>query len=141
MSSIPGLSVPVTTFRRFLDWRKMKRFGVDRERRIVLRSWEELYPLYVRNKHYLFDTKKVTLEYSKSPKGNSGARYFKAYQIPPLRYWNPDVEFELILKSEGNPKVVLQKANGTVEEFSVTNMKSEGILQKLSDTTAKPKKK
>ena len=75
MSKIPGLNVPVPNYRRFLDWGKMKKFGIDRDRGIVLKKWEELYPLYVKQKAFLYNTKKITLEFSSNPKGNSGARY------------------------------------------------------------------
>jgi hypothetical protein len=72
--SIPGLNIPITGTRRFLEWSKLKRFGVDRDRRIFLKNWNELYPLYVQHKNYLYNTKKITLEHSKSPIGNAGAR-------------------------------------------------------------------
>jgi hypothetical protein len=58
-----------------MDWKKMKSFGVDRERQIVLKDWTQKLPLYVANKNHLYDVRKVTLEFSKSPKGNAGARF------------------------------------------------------------------
>jgi len=76
---------------------RMKMFGVMKylPRPKTSEDWSILF---FKNKIHLPQTtttaalKKITLNYSTFGPGNAGIRHFKAYTVPPLVHWNPNIE-------------------------------------------------
>lgn len=62
---------------------------------------------------------------------NTGVRYFKYYNIQPLKYWNKGLTVELNKNSEEavEPKVIVELAGGEKKEIDTKGMKGKDILQ------------
>jgi hypothetical protein len=94
----------------------------------------------IRDKQHIYDITGVTLTWSKFGPNQSGVRYatrlkahahlsdkllrseFKYSKLPPLKYWNPDVEFVLNkqLVKDVEAKIEVQFASGRKETLSGT---------------------
>ena len=71
-------------------WNKMRQFG--RERYFPRpRNEQDLVKLYNEHKTVVPNLQKIEVEWSKKGAGQAGARHFKYYNVPPLKYWNKDV--------------------------------------------------
>jgi len=114
---------------RAFKWNQMKRFGFPRYPRDKYRpepkTWSDILPAYVSNKTYVYNIKKITLEYSKRghQNGETAARDFLKFHIPPLRYWNPDVAFEEVKFQKKAPKVIIDLVDGKQVEVPLKGMK------------------
>jgi len=105
----------------------------------VTKKWTKLYSVYLQNKNYVYNLKKLTLQYPIKGPGTSGIRHFKHNKIPPLRYWNPDVAFhEIRVYSVSPPKVTLEMTDGTTQSINITpEMKEEDIFKNVLSFTQK----
>jgi hypothetical protein len=52
----------------------------------------------------LYGVSELTLTYHKRGIGQTGARHFKYYSVPAIRYWNPDVVVNVV-KIDDAPRV------------------------------------
>eukprot|EP01102_Stenamoeba_stenopodia_P008209 TRINITY_DN2340_c0_g3_i3.p3 TRINITY_DN2340_c0_g3~~TRINITY_DN2340_c0_g3_i3.p3 ORF type:complete len:185 (-),score=19.47 TRINITY_DN2340_c0_g3_i3:899-1453(-) len=123
---------------------RMKMFGVMKYLPRP-KTTEEWSILYYKNKIILPQANaltKLTLNYSTYGPGNAGIRHFKAYTIPPLLHWNPNVEVQTNLKkNEKNftPTVTLHFQGGETKDVPVSNLHSKDILSKVvSELSSSP---
>jgi len=58
------------------------------------KKWEDMHKAYLAHKNYVYNLKKISHTFCQRGPGQSGARKFRAFQVPPLAYWNPDIEFQ-----------------------------------------------
>lgn len=63
----------------------------------------------------------------------TGVRYFKYYNVQPLKHWNPQLEVELLkLREEDTtPKVLVQFKDGEQKEIDPKGLKNKDILKAI----------
>eukprot|EP01125_Pyxidicula_operculata_P021816 TRINITY_DN8665_c0_g1_i1.p1 TRINITY_DN8665_c0_g1~~TRINITY_DN8665_c0_g1_i1.p1 ORF type:complete len:148 (-),score=32.94 TRINITY_DN8665_c0_g1_i1:123-536(-) len=111
---------------------KMKQFGKVRwyPKPKTDKQWDILYK---NHKTVIPSVKSISLEWSKKGQGQTGARYFKYYNIPPLKYWNKslDVQTKKNVEEIKSPKLVCTLNDGTVQEIELASLTNTEILEKL----------
>jgi len=107
--------------RLWRNWGSQRRFGFPiMKGQPIPKVWEDLHKSYLESKNYLYGVKKLIIQFSKQGNGNTGARHFHYYQVPALRYWNPDVEIHEIKHRKVNPpKVKIELENSIIREFDI----------------------
>ncbi|KAL6052747.1 28S ribosomal protein S25, mitochondrial [Balamuthia mandrillaris] len=114
-----------------MAWRgKMKQFGKFKGLPKP-KTTEDWLKVYMGHQHYLFGVSRVQLEWAKKGAGQTGARYFKYNKLPPLRFWNPDVEFVEIKRLQGKPSLIVDYEDGRRKEWDLTGKKEEEVFSTL----------
>jgi len=83
------------------------------------------------HKTLLPNTKKLTVTWSKKGAGQTGARHFKYFDVPPLKYWNKSLEvaLEKDMIEVVVPKVTVELSDGATTQFSVKGLTNQQILE------------
>eukprot|EP01126_Amoeba_proteus_P048339 TRINITY_DN5581_c0_g1_i4.p2 TRINITY_DN5581_c0_g1~~TRINITY_DN5581_c0_g1_i4.p2 ORF type:complete len:114 (-),score=26.60 TRINITY_DN5581_c0_g1_i4:606-947(-) len=106
----------------------MKRFGYRRFYPAP-RTPEHWRDLWEKHKQLVPNVKKLSLLYSRKGPGQAGIRKFKAYNVPPLKHWNQDLDVNIDLSlEEREPKLIVELVNGTE---AVVSTQSTGELKKI----------
>eukprot|EP01100_Stratorugosa_tubuloviscum_P007732 TRINITY_DN3190_c4_g1_i1.p1 TRINITY_DN3190_c4_g1~~TRINITY_DN3190_c4_g1_i1.p1 ORF type:complete len:145 (-),score=55.54 TRINITY_DN3190_c4_g1_i1:84-518(-) len=112
---------------------KMKRFGFVKGLKKP-KTEEEWLAIFAKNKCPLpTNISKIKLTWSKKGPGNTGVRYFRAFKVPPIKYWNNQISFELTCnetKGTGSVQVVLD--NGEFIKIDATQLNQDQILEEIT---------
>jgi len=77
---------------------------------------------------------KLQLHWSTKSPGQTGIRYFKAYKVPPILHWNPQITVDKpVLNQEKTfePKVTITFINDRVKSIGVSDLKDEVIVDRI----------
>mmetsp|Transcript_8333 Transcript_8333/g.34926 ORF Transcript_8333/g.34926 Transcript_8333/m.34926 type:complete len:127 (-) Transcript_8333:24-404(-) len=91
---------------------------------------EQWAALYNKHKILLPNIRKLELHWSSKGSGQTGARFFKAYQVPPIKYWNKELSVTLHKNAEepAPASVKAEMADGVTLEENITGWKDDKIL-------------
>mmetsp|Transcript_30718 Transcript_30718/g.34275 ORF Transcript_30718/g.34275 Transcript_30718/m.34275 type:complete len:149 (-) Transcript_30718:165-611(-) len=86
---------------------------------------------------------KLTLQWSRKGKGNTGARYFKYYSVPPIKHWNPNitVEYSKEIENAITPTLTIETFSGATHKVDIEGMHVDKIVkrvQQLNDAEKPP---
>lgn len=92
---------------------------------------EDWNRLYLKHQVYLHGIKSLELQMVKTGAGKTGARHFHYWKVPPIRWWNPDVNIHEQKLLAGESKLIIEKVDGKKIELVVDGMKDEEIYNAL----------
>eukprot|EP01111_Echinosteliopsis_oligospora_P007942 TRINITY_DN23305_c0_g1_i1.p1 TRINITY_DN23305_c0_g1~~TRINITY_DN23305_c0_g1_i1.p1 ORF type:complete len:157 (+),score=33.82 TRINITY_DN23305_c0_g1_i1:146-616(+) len=119
-----------------VNWNTLRQFGHTRGGSIVHAyhpKGEDLLQIYAQSKVYLYGVKDMTLQWAKTGPGHAGTRAFKYNKIPPLVFWNPDVQITQHKVLKGDSLVKFTMNNGETHQFVTTNMTAEQIFKTMME--------
>jgi hypothetical protein len=86
----------------------MRRFGEDLFGRRGARSAAQVAEALAAHRNYVYGVRELTVRWGQSGAGQTGARLFRAHELPALKHWNPDVAFREVKTRGGAPSVSLE---------------------------------
>merc|ERR1712000_747563 len=93
------------------------------------KTQEEWHEVYLRHEINLPNVSKILLSWSNKGPGYTGIRYFSYFTVPPIRYFNKDVEIniEKSTTKQSPATIKVEFSNGKSIQKDVKNLKNEQI--------------
>eukprot|EP01096_Ripella_sp_DP13-Kostka_P001410 TRINITY_DN1165_c0_g1_i1.p1 TRINITY_DN1165_c0_g1~~TRINITY_DN1165_c0_g1_i1.p1 ORF type:complete len:138 (+),score=60.65 TRINITY_DN1165_c0_g1_i1:3-416(+) len=93
--------------------------------------------LYARHKIVLPNVTALKLEHSTKMKGNTGARHFKSYKLPPITHWNKQITFSEVKHGKDTPftfmpSLIVTLKSGEEKSILIKDKKSHEILREVA---------